>query len=307
MRALLIINPQATSTNGRAGEVARRLAARLDLQVVETRYRSHARDLAAASAAEGYGLVLTFGGDGTVNEAVNGLMSAPVRDGPPALAPVPGGGANVFARSLGLPADPRGAITRILEAVDNAAGRTIGLGLAGDRYYTFSAGLGLDAEVVAEVERLRAAGRQSSPALYMWTALRRYYLATDRREPALSLQLAGRPEIGRLFMGVVMNSAPWTYLGRRPVSTVPKANFNSGLDVFALRRLRTLTTLTALQQMLHSRERPPHGRDVVSVTGQSRLTFRSSRPIAFHIDGEYCGETESVAFSFVPEVLRVMV
>jgi diacylglycerol kinase family enzyme len=329
--------------------VTSELAAGLDVKTAETRYPSHAAELAADAAADGYDLVLPFGGDGTVNETVNGLMRATVRaraagSGPvglPALAPVPAGGANVFAQALGVPVSPVAAARRIMLAATGAsggsagagragragggragagragragggragadpAGRTIGLGLAGERYFTFSAGLGLDAEVVSEVDRLRASGRRATPALYMRTTVRRYYLATDRRKPALTLHAQGEPPVSGLFVGVVTNSAPWTYLGRRPVSPVPHPDFKSGLDVFALRRLRTLTTLGAFHQMLHTRDRPPHGRDVATWDNLRELTFRAERPIAFQIDGEYLGETTEVAFSYIPDVLRVL-
>ena len=317
MRALLIINPRATSMSGReAGLVVRELGSQLELETAQTQYRGHAGELAAASAAQGLDLVVTFGGDGTVNEVVNGLMNARVPDytGPPsgaeatarpAIAPVPGGGANVFARTLGLPPDPAAAVRRILAAAQARARRTIGLGLAGDRYFTFSAGLGVDAEVMADVERLRARGRHASTMLYLRTALRRYYV-TDRRRPALTLRVPGQPPVRNLFMGVVTNSSPWTYLGNRPVSPAPHADFNSGLDLFALRRLRTLTTLAALRHMMHTNEQPPSGRDVVSAAALTELAFHADRPIAFHIDGEYLGEIEEVPFRFVPDALCVL-
>jgi diacylglycerol kinase family enzyme len=323
VRALLIINPRATSMSGReAGLVVRELGSRLELETAQTQYRGHARELAAASAAQGYDLVVTFGGDGTVNEVVNGLMTAPVPDysgahaavgtagaaeatARPAIAAVPGGGANVFSRSLGLPPDPAAAVQRILAATSKQTRRTIGLGVAGDRYFTFSAGLGVDAEVMADVERLRAKGRQASTMLYLRTALRRYYYITDRRRPALTLDSPGQPPIKSLFMGVVTNSSPWTYLGNRPVRPAPHSDFNSGLDLFALRRLRTLTTLAALRHMMHTSEQLPSGRDVVSAAALTELAFHADRPIAFHIDGEYLGETEEVTFRFVPDALRV--
>jgi len=310
-----------------AGLVVRELGSRLDLETAQTRYRGHARELANASAAQGFDLVVTFGGDGTVNEVVNGLMTARVPDysGPPcgpagagdgdglagagtrpAIAPIPGGGANVFARALGMPPDPSGAVRRILAAVDSGTRRTIGLGQATDRYFTFSAGLGVDAEVVADVERSRANGRQSSTTLYLRTALRRYYATTDRRRPALTLHAPGQPPVTSLFMGVVTNSSPWTYLGSHPVLPAQHTDFNSGLDVFALRRLRTLTTLAALGNMMHTSAQLPSGRDVVSAVALTELTFSAERPIAFHIDGEYLGETESVAFRFLPDALCVV-
>ena len=105
---------------------------------------------------------------------------------------------------------------------------------------------------------------------------------------------------------VVTNSSPWTYLGNRPVRPA-HADFSSGLDLFALRRLRTLTTLAALGHMMHSNTGDlPTGRDVVSAAALGELAFQAVRPIAFHIDGDYLGETESVAFRFVPDALCVV-
>jgi diacylglycerol kinase family enzyme len=112
--------------------------------------------------------------------------------------------------------------------------------------------------------------------------------------------------VSGLFMGVVTNSSPWTYVGSHPVRPA-HADFSSGLDLFALQRLRTLTTLAALGHMMHSNnEELPTGRDVVSASALSELAFSADRPIAFHIDGEYLGETESVAFRFVPDALCVI-
>jgi diacylglycerol kinase family enzyme len=319
VRALLIINPHATSMSGRdAGLVVRTLGSRLELETAQTRYRGHARELAAASAEAGFDLVVTFGGDGTINEVVNGLMrcqvpaadsaAAPAGEAAavrrPAIAPVPGGGANVFARTLGLPLGPAEAVQRILAAVDSGTWRTIGLGLAGDRYFTFSAGLGIDAEVVADVDRRRAKGRRASTMLYLRLALRRYYVS-DRRHPALTLTAPGQPPVTGLFMGVVTNSSPWTYLGSHPVRPA-HADFSSGLDLFALRRMRTLSTLAALRHMIHTPSELPSVRDVVSRAALSELALEADRPIAFHIDGEYQGETEGVSFRFVPEALCVV-
>ncbi|HTU75433.1 MAG TPA: diacylglycerol kinase family protein [Trebonia sp.] len=337
MRALLILNPRATSMTGNlAGQVVRELGASLDLRTAQTKYRGHARELAADAARQGYELVIIFGGDGTVNEVVNGLMAVtadraagagaasgeafaddPVLRARPAIAIIPGGGGNVLARTLGIPVDPSTATTRIVRAI--RSGRTpriIGLslasspGVAHERYFTFAAGLGLDAEVVADVERARASGHQSSPRLYMRTALRRYYTATDRSKPALTLHIPGHFPTPGLFMGVVTNSSPWTYVGNLPLLTVPHDGpagiLNSGIDVFGLRRLRTLTTLGALHQMMHSNSTPPGGPDVLTMAELMALTFSADRPIAFHIDGEYLGEVERVAFTFIPDALRVI-
>jgi diacylglycerol kinase family enzyme len=155
------------------------------------------------------------------------------------------------------------------------------------------------------MERQRARGRRASVAAYLRTVVRRYY-RTDRSRPALTLRIPGESPVSSLFMGVVTNSSPWTYLGSHPVRFA-HADFSSGLDLFALRRLRTLTTLATLGHMMHSNnEELPTGRDVVSASALSELSFEADRPIAFHIDGEYLGETESVAFRFVPDALRVI-
>jgi diacylglycerol kinase family enzyme len=304
VRGLLIVNPQATATTGNSADLAiRSLAGLVDLDVEHTRYRGHARELAAAARGE---LVIVLGGDGAVNETVNGIMSQP--PGPaegPLLAVIPGGGGNVFARALGLPVDTAGAIARIRDVIEAGRYRTIGLGLAADRYFTFSAGLGLDAEAVQEVERLRASGRRESPALFAWAILRRH-ARTDRRTPALTLERDGQPATPDLFMTAITNRSPWTYLHGRAVLPVPNPDFNSGLDVFALRKVRATTIVSAVGQMLLFRRRSPRGRHTLTVTGLESLTIRSARPIAFQVDGDYLGETEAVTFQFVPHALRVV-
>ena len=278
----------------------RSLAGLVDLDVERTRYRGHARELAAAARGE---LVIVLGGDGSVNEVVNGIMSR--EEDRPLLAVIPGGGGNVFARGLGLPVDAAAAIRRVREAIAAGRYRTIGLGLAADRYFTFSAGLGMDAEVVGEVDRLRAEGHRESAALFLRAMVRQYYRGTDRRRPALTLERDGEPPISDLFMAIITNRSPWTYLRGRPLLPVPDPDFNSGLDLLALRRMRLTTILGAVGQMLYVRSRPAGGRDMLSLLGSESLTLRSARPIAFQVDGEYLGETEAVKFQFVPQALRV--
>jgi diacylglycerol kinase family enzyme len=308
VRGLLIVNPQATTTTGNSADLAiRSLAGLVDLDIEHTRYRGHARELAAAARGE---LVIVLGGDGAINEAVNGIMGQRAESAhaetAPLLAVIPGGGGNVFAQALGLPLDTAAAIARIRAVIEAGRYRTIGLGLAGDRYFTFSAGLGMDAEVVREVERLRASGRRESAALFGRAILRQYASGTDRRNPALTLERDGQPAVPDLFMTAITNSSPWTYVRGRAVLPVPNPDFNSGLDVLALRKLRATTIVSAVGQMLLIRRRPPRGRHVLTVTGLESLTVRSVRPIAFQVDGDYLGETEAVKFQFVPHALRVV-
>jgi len=298
----------------------RSLAGVVDLEVERTQYRGHARELAAAADAD---LVIVHGGDGSINEVVNGVrgrgdngpagMAATgggagmaATGGGPQIAVIPGGGANVLARALGVPLDAAAAIRQIREAIATGRHRTIGLGLAADRYFTFSAGLGWDAEVVREVDRMRAQGHRESVTLFLRTMIRQYYRGTDRRQPALTLERDGEPPIGGLFMTIITNRSPWTYFRDRPLLPVPNPDFNSGLDLLALQRLRLTTVFNAVGQMLYVRSRPPRGPGLLSVLGSESLTLRSARPIAIQTDGEYLGETEAVKLQFVPHALRIV-
>jgi diacylglycerol kinase family enzyme len=313
VRALLIVNPHATSTTPlRRDVIVRALSSAVGLDVVQTRYRGHATGLAAQARHDGVGLVLTLGGDGTVNEAVNGILgdaaaaTGGTADDVPALAPLPGGNANVFTRAVGLPADPVDATGQVLQALAEGRYRRVGLGLAGDRYFTFHAGLGLDAEVVRAVDGHRARGRAATTVLYLRMILRQFYRVTDRRHPALTLEREGHPPAGPLFLGIVSNTAPWTYVGRRPVYTSREAAFERGLDLFALRSLGTVNTLRTASQLL-SDARGPHGRSVLILHDQAEMTLSAARPVAFQLDGEYVGERESVRFLSVPDALRIVV
>ena len=314
MRALLIVNPHATSTTHlRQDVIVRALSSAVKLEVEQTRYRGHATSLAAAARSSGVGLVLTLGGDGTVNEVVNGILGPATGDerggaaaSLPALATLPGGHANVFTRAVGLPSDAVDATGQILQALVEGRHRSIGLGLADGRYFTFNAGLGLDAEVVRAVEGGRALGKTASPGLYLRMTLRQFFRLSDRRHPVITLERRGQSTEGPVFLAIVSNAAPWTYLGQRPVHTTPLAAFDRGLDVFAMRSLDTTSALRTGRQMLFDAPKTPHGRNVLTLHDQAEITVRASRPVAFQVDGEYVGERECVRFVSVPNALRVI-
>ncbi len=312
MRALLIVNPHATSTNPlRRDVIVRALASDLDLTVAETNYRGHARMLAAAAAAGECDLLLTLGGDGTVNEAVNGLLTVGQQAGLtaeelPLLATLPGGNANVFARALGLSGDLVDAAGQLIEAVSAGKHRLISVGQAGDRYFTFNAGMGLDAEVVRAVEGRRAHGKEVTPALYTRMALRQFYRLTDRHHPPIRMLGEDGGKLGAMYWCAVSNTSPWTYLGDRPVLTNPRASFETGLDVFGLRSLATPSTLLALRKVLAGGGREPAGRAIVSLHDLPGLVLAADRPAAVQVDGEYIGEYERVVFTARPRALRAV-
>jgi diacylglycerol kinase family enzyme len=141
--------------------------------------------------------------------------------------------------------------------------------------------------------------------MYVWAAVRQFSAITNRRVPALSLERDGAPAVNGLFLGIVSNSSPWTYLGQRPVLASPRAGFDTGLDLLAVRSLGTLRTLNMVRQMLGS-VGGPSGRHVVSLHDQQVLTFHAARPVAFQVDGEYVGEREHVMLRAIPNALRVL-
>ena len=306
MRAMLVVNPKATATTARARDVlAHALASETKLDVVHTQSRGHAIELGAQARVDGLDLVVALGGDGTVNEVVNGLLAEGPGPDVPALAVVPGGSTNVFARALGLPESAVEATGEVLEALASDRRRTIGLAKADDRWFTFCAGLGLDAEVVRRVEHRRADGKRATPQLFVREGFAEFFTGEDRKAPPLTLTRAGaEPE--RLGIALVCNTAPWTYLGRRPVLPCPQASFDAGLDVFGLRSLGTVSTLRYLRQILSAAPRL-RGRRVLSLHDLDAFTVSSDRPLPFQVDGDDLGERTAVSFTAVPSALQVLV
>ena len=304
MRALLVVNPKATATTARARDVlAHALASQSRIEVVETKARGHASELAAGAVDE-FDVVVALGGDGTVNEVVNGLLAGGSRPGVPALAVVPGGSTNVFARALGLPNSPVEATGILLDALQNERRRTVGLGRADGRWFTFNGGLGFDAAVVRRVDAWRAAGYTATPALYARNAVR-HFLNRERRHAVLTLERPGaEPE--RLGLALVCNTAPWTYVGARPLDPCPRASFDTGLDVFGMRRLGAVALLTHAAQAL-ARTPHVHGRGVLSVHDAAEIVLSASRPLPLQLDGEDLGDRTRVSFTSVPAALSVVV
>ncbi|MGI5437698.1 diacylglycerol/lipid kinase family protein [Streptomyces shenzhenensis] len=322
MRALLVVNPAATTTSARTRDVLiHALASEMKLEAVTTEYRGHARDLGRQAAdSDDIDLVVALGGDGTVNEVVNGLLhGGPDLDRLPGLAVVPGGSTNVFARALGLPNDPVEATGALLDAVSEKRERVVGLGLTAGtpgtadesvpaRWFTFNAGLGFDAGVVGRVEQQRELGKTSTHSLYVRQVLRQFLGEPNRRRGTITLAREGADPISDLVVAIVSNTTPWTYLGNRPMYTSPKASFDKGVDVFGLTRLSTAAVARYGTQLLTSSpERGPHGKHVVSLHDMDRFTLHSKVPLPLQMDGDHLGLRTSVTFTGVRRALRVIV
>jgi diacylglycerol kinase family enzyme len=304
MRALLIVNPHATSTNERRRDLlAHALAGEMSLQVARTESRGHAMRLAAAAADSGVDVVVVHGGDGTVNEVVNGLMYRGVRLDTPLLAVVPGGSTNVFARALGIDPDPTVATEQILEALANNRSLTVSLGRADDRYFTFNAGLGLDAEAVHAVENRRRAGSEISNVMHARATISRYF-RSDRRHPRLTLELPGREPIAGVHMVFVSNVDPWTYFGKHPIRTNPGTSITTGLGVFAVTSMSVPNGLRAVGEILTGRQ--GNSKKIIRAHDEPWATVRSSEPVGMQADGDYLGEKTAVKFTSVPNALRLV-
>ena len=305
MRALLVVNPKATTTSVRVRDVlAHALASEVKLDVVETEARGHATALAQQAALDGLDVVVALGGDGTVNEVANGILHAGPQEGLPALAVVPAGSTNVFARALGMSNNPIEATSELLEALLEGRRRTIGLGRADDRYFTFNAGLGLDAGAVRRVEKARSKGRTATQPLYVRSALREYYRGSARTSPLL-LTCPGADPV-ELGLALVCNTDPWTYLGPRPVRPCPDADFAAGLDVFGMTTVPTLAVLRHLAQLLGADSRP-RGKRVVLLHDLPWMALTCVEPLPFQLDGDFVGDRTSVTLTSVPAALQVVV
>ncbi|WP_405841371.1 diacylglycerol kinase family protein [Streptomyces platensis] len=327
MRALLVVNPAATTTSARTRDVlTHALASDLKLEVAQTQYRGHARDLAQQATEGGEtDLVVALGGDGTVNEVVNGLLAnGPDPDSHPRLAVVPGGSTNVFARALGLPNDVVEATGALLDALRDGSERTIGLGLAAgtpgsedegvpERWFTFCAGFGFDAGVVGRVEQQRERGKRSTHALYVRQVVRQFLIEANRRRGVLTLERPGGTEDGaetveNLALAIICNTAPWTYLGNRPIYPSPDASFDTALDLFALSKLSPSAVARYATQLLTSTpQRGPHGKHALSLHDLTNFTLHSQVPLPFQMDGDHLGLRTSVTFTGVRRALRVIV
>ncbi|MPY78375.1 MAG: diacylglycerol kinase family lipid kinase [Actinophytocola sp.] len=308
MRAVLVVNPQATATTpGGRDVLAHALASEVKLDVVETTHRGHAAEIGAAARPEGIDLVVAHGGDGTVNEVVNGML--PAADGDhapgdnvPMLAVVPGGSANVFARALGYPPDPVEATHVLLEALALGRRRRIGLGTADARWFTFSAGMGWDADVVSGVDRIR--GKEAGPGLYTRVAVRSYFWPAHSR-PELTLTIDDEePVVVR--SAFISNADPWSYFGPRPIRLIPGCSFERGIGVFAPRSLDVISVLGYLRRALSASGCKP-GRRLVQRDDVLSVSVTSEKPVNLQVDGDLVGEKTSVEFRSVTDALTVVV
>lgn len=285
--------------------LAHALAGDADLEIAETANRGHAAALACRAMRSGTDAVVALGGDGTVNEVINGLLTDGVHDRVPALGIVPAGSTNVFVRALGLPNNRIEATGSLLEGLRAGTTRAVSMGQADDRYFCFAAGLGFDAAIVHGVERKRRQGKRSTHLLYSRVGVAEFFKA-DRRHPQLHVELPDGTVLDGIHFAIVANADPWTFVGNRPLRPTPEVTFDSGLGLYARRRMRTLGVLYSMARL--SGGRPRVGRlGAYSLHDLSHVTLRADEPLPFQVDGDALDTRTEVVFRSVPDALRVVV
>jgi diacylglycerol kinase family enzyme len=302
-RMLIIVNPYATTVSDRLKNlVVYALRGSYEVDAIDTEARDHATELTREAARQGYDVVVAFGGDGTVNEAANGLAGSNTP-----LSCLPGGRANVYCRMLGIPADVVDATEHLLRIADDWRPRRVDVGHVNDRKFVFSAGVGLDASVVERVDAHPRLKARLGEWYYTWTGVntftRRYLVHPPRLETLL-----GDERISGVT-AIIQNATPYTYFGSRPVEMAEGATLTSGdLAGIVLERARPTEIPTIIWRALSKRARVVRHRHVHPFNGVRDFTVRSldDRALPLQVDGDYIGEAHEATFGVTPRGIMVV-
>jgi diacylglycerol kinase family enzyme len=302
MRLLLVVNTSASSVTVRARVVIQKaLSADHEVTLKETNRRGHAARLAQGAAADGLDAVVVLGGDGTLNEAANGLAGSAT-----ALAVLPGGSTNVFARTIGMANDPIEATSQLLSALSAGSLERVGLGQANTRYFLFHVGIGFDAAVVARVEQLASLKRYAGPALFVMAALTTWAKGYDRRHPAFSVAPA---EFGvdQAYFGICLNTDPYTFFGNRPIHVAPGTSLATPLSLVTFDRLSLPALVPALGAAFRGGLHKEHSGHVRLNRNVQAATITGMRPVPYQLDGDYVGETDQIELRWKADALSLVV
>ena len=283
---LVIFNPFARSE--RAKGLRDKIQA-LDPRVVvrPTGGPGHAADLARQAVEEGFGTVVAAGGDGTINEVVNGLAGSGVR-----LGLLPLGTMNVFASELGIPGN---RLRRGWEIIRAGHCRPVDLARANRHHFVQLAGVGFDAQAVAGVNR--EAKKNFGPLSYIISAAK---VVAERKPPLLRIEAEDEPAREGSFV-LVGNGR---YYGA-PLAVFKQAVIDDGLlDVIVLRNLGYLDFVRYIQRIIMGTHL---GLKDVEYFQTRRVTVEvaSGQDIPFEADGELIGYAP-VTFEIVGPQLQVL-
>jgi len=304
VKVMLIINPSASSVDWKSRMAANSaLVGDHDLTTVETTKRDDATDLARQAAEDGYEAVVVLGGDGTLNEAANGLAGTST-----ALAALPGGSTNVFARTIGMAHKATRAAPQLAEALTRPdALRTFELGTVNGRHFLFHLGIGYDAEVVAQVERRATLKRKIGQAIFVYSSFSTYLKHYDHRRPSFALDFPDGTSVEDGFFTICLNTNPYTYLGKRPLSVTPDTGPDRGLVTVTTRKLKVRTLLTLFGSAMGEGKILRANKNVDYHTDLKSLTIRGHKPFPHQVDGDYLGRTELLEVTHGAASIRLIV
>jgi len=303
MRLLLIVNTTASSVTARRRvRIQHRLGADHKLEVAETWRRGHATRLARGAARDGVEAVFVLAGDGTLNEAADGLAGSAT-----ALAALPGGSTNVFARTLGLPDDPLAAAEILVASLDAGRLHRIGVGSANHRRFLFHLGIGFDAAVIERVERFGFVKRYAGHSAYVLAALDTWFRRFDRSTPWFRAFLPGGDVVGDSGFAIISNTSPYTYLGHRPLHVTPAAGLDLPLAVTLFHRLEAGLILRAAASAAGSGRLLLRHRRIAQRSGVTHLRVVGHKPFPWQVDGDHLGEVTHLDVRYEPDALTLVV
>ncbi len=302
-RMLVIVNPYATTMSDRLKHlVVYALQGRYEVEAIDTQRRGHATELCRAAADDGFDVVVAFGGDGTVNEVVNGIAGTRTP-----LTCLPGGSNNVFCKMLGIPHDVVDATEHLLRLADRWEPRPVDLGRVNERWFTFAAGMGLDASVVERVDGNPGLKSRFGAWYYAEAAIVTFLRKYVVNPPRLEIEIDGvrRQGVSAFFQ----NGSPYTYFKTRPIDLVEGARLDSGdLSGVMLTRARPYDVPTVTFRALSGAARIAKHRSIASFSGIHEATIRSldGRPIPLQVDGDHMGDETVAQLSVGAGALRVV-
>ncbi|HEX4902444.1 MAG TPA: diacylglycerol kinase family protein [Acidimicrobiales bacterium] len=303
MRVLLVVNAFASSVTARSMVVIRKaFSADHDVEMIETTRRGHAARLARGAANEGVDVVVVMGGDGTLNEAANGLVGTDT-----ALAVLPGGSTNVFARTIGLPNDPVECTGVLLDALARGSIRRVGLGAVNGRCFLFHTGLGFDAAVVEQVERRSSLKRYAGHPLFVYAGFATWFRHYDTSRPRMAVKLPDGRVVDDAYFTIVLNTSPYTYLGNRPLDLAPEATLDTGLSVVVIRTMQFARVLGLIGSALGRGTHLRTSKHALLAHDLDELVVSGHGPVPYQVDGDFLGEGEEFRFEHRPEALNLVV
>ena len=299
--SFVIVNP--ASGSGKTGRRWPGLDARMRAEggqydVEFTREPGHAEQLARTAAAGGVKTVIVVGGDGTLNEVVNGLIADDVAIGDITVGILPVGTASDFARAMSLPRDPLAAAIHLMrkaqpQPLDVGRIDCVRGGQPATRYFANIAGLGFDGEVADRVNR---AGKSAGTLVYQTTLLRSLVAYQNKR---VTLTVDDKTIEGMMNSVVVANAR---YFGGG-MFVAPNARWDDGLfDVIVLGdfgKLEVVGNLPKLYRGTHLKHKKVtelRAREV-GVTARERMFLQA--------EGELVGEAP-VTFRMLSRALKVL-